>query len=278
MNTGAATRLILLLAVAWAAGCGSVRQGGPSGFLNRGSDLGPVVGDELLANAWERTRLPDSAPWFGWLWSDPSPCGEPVSYLPREGDLVLMTSRSPAYSLLYALGGAKHPLHMGMVVRRSCGELAILESGGSEDKRVTLLPVESRFCQYLGDSRDGLIWIRPVRGELCPCQSQALTCFAESQLGKEFATVRSAMFVMPGDPKLETTPDQEKWFCSELVIEGLKQAGLVRGLPRPAAILPEDVYHNRNVDLDFYWLPAVQWTAVPELPVRRPFGAPLRPE
>lgn len=99
-----------------------------------------------------------------------------------------------------------------------------------------------------------------------------------SQVGKEFGTVRSALFVLPGEPQIKTSPDQEKWFCSEIVAEALKQADLVRGLPRPAAIHPEDFYHNRNIDLDFYWLPALRWSACPTFPNRLPPMAPRHPE
>jgi hypothetical protein len=167
---------------------------------------------------------------------------------------------------------------MGMIVKTSRGDLAILESGGSQDKRVSLRPVGDRFREYLCTEKDAAIWIRQTRGPLNDCQSAALTCFAESQLGKEFATVRSAMFVMPGEPKLRTSPDQEKWFCSEIVVEALKQADLVRGLPRPAAILPEDFYHNRNIDLDFYWFPSLRWSLCPNFPTRLPTLAPRHPE
>jgi hypothetical protein len=214
------------------------------------------------------------APPAGWLWVDPD-CGIPAeAYVPREGDIVLMTSRSVSYAVLYAMGGATHPFHMGLVVRTSCGELALLESGGAPDKRVSLLPVEARLCEYLATTRAGLIWVRPISGPLCECRSHALTHFAESQVGKEFATVRSAWFVMPGESQLLTSPDQERWFCSEIVIEALRQADLVRGIPRPAAILPQDVFYNSDIDLDFYWLPSMQWTPQPALPARRPLFAP----
>jgi hypothetical protein len=54
--------------------------------------------------------------------------------------------------------------------------------------------------------------------------------------------------------------------------------GLVRGLPRPAAILPEDFYHDREIDLAWGWLPSLTWTPRPVPPCRRPRWAPLRPE
>jgi hypothetical protein len=214
----------------------------------------------------------------GWIWPDHCGCAQPINYVPREGDILLMSSRNALYTFLYGLGGVGHPLHMGMIVKTSCGELAILESGGSQDKRVSLLPVHERLIEYLGSAKDVVIWVRPIMGPLHDYQSAQLTCFAESQVGKEFSTIRSALFVLPGEPQVKTSPEQEKWFCSEIVVEALKQADLVRGLPRPAAINPEDCYHNRDIDLDFYWLPALRWSRCPTFPTRLPPMAPKRPE
>ncbi len=90
--------------------------------------------------------------------------------------------------------------------------------------------------------------------------------------------IRSAMFVLPGEPKYETSADQPDWFCSEIVAEALKQAELVRGLARPAAISPDDFFHNRDIDLNFNWFPALSWTPHRQQPTSRPRRAPRRPE
>ncbi len=213
----------------------------------------------------------------GWLWTDPE-CGHSHPYTPREGDLVMMTSRSCSYTFAYTISGAGHPLHIGMVVRNACGELRLLESGMLEGKRVTMRPVISRICEYLADSKDGLIWIRQTCEPLSEHQSQALTAFAESQCGKEFAQIRASMFILPFDAKLTTTPNQERWFCSELVVQALKQMGMVCPNVRPANILPDDIYHNRRVDLSPYYLASQQWTPKQCIPSERPLLAPVRPD
>lgn len=173
-----ATRMILCLSVVISlTGCSSLISG-RQGLLAKGASRTVPHPGEIADCLLERNEDPSLCSTAGWIWPDHCGCQHPINYVPREGDVVLMSSRNPLYTFLYALGGAGHPLHMGMIVRTSGGELAILESGGSEDKRVSIRPVQERLIEYLGSAKDVAIWVRPVMGPLHDYQSAQLTCFA----------------------------------------------------------------------------------------------------
>src|SRR5262245_22441597 len=75
--------------------------------------------------------------------------GEPqrkvVRYRPREGDLVFFDDRNPAWMVLFAWAGTGPPLHMGIVVKKSDGTLAVLEAGPDDTVWVTLQELETRL-------------------------------------------------------------------------------------------------------------------------------------
>ena len=83
----------------------------------------------------------------------PSPCGwlrcgaDLVAYSPREGDLVFFDDRSPAWTALFVLAGTGPPLHMGIVVRRLGGGMAILEAGPDDTVWVKLQDAGPRLRQ-----------------------------------------------------------------------------------------------------------------------------------
>lgn len=269
--------LLLFSTMLLASGCTSTNRSAFNLNLPQtpGNRVDPGAVTDCLLNRWNSGS---NEPGTGWIWPDHALKNDPISYSPREGDIVIFTSRSPIYVLVYSLGGTGHPFHIGLIVRRSDGTLAILESGAVGGEKVKLSPVGPRLKQYRCEKKDALFWVRPICFSLTAQQSRCLTSFAEAQVGKEFGTARAARFALPGEPKTKSTSNQETWFCSELTAQALKHAGMIRGVPRPAAILPDDFYHNRDIDLNFGWQPSLAWTMTDERPNRRPLLAPLRPE
>ncbi|HMO15675.1 MAG TPA: hypothetical protein PKD64_10240 [Pirellulaceae bacterium] len=219
-----------------------------------------------------RSQSPETSSQFGWIW--PNSGDEPVPYIPSEGDIVLMSSFSPVYSLLFSLGGTGHPLHAAMVVKNSRGELDLFEVGVLDRRRVTLSPLAQRFHDYYRERTSATIWIRSLRVPLCEERSRALTAFAESQHGKSFSYIRSASAAITGNIGIPSTPQQGQWFCSELVVQALKEANLIDEQARPEGMVPSDFYYNMKIDLNPLWLPAASWTIDPTPDNDRPYLAP----
>jgi hypothetical protein len=214
---------------------------------------------------------------FGWLLAHPdTELVAPIPYLPQEGDIVITTSCC-LHVRLFKLAGTGHPLHVGLLVKNEQGELTLFEST-VVDRGVTMFPAEERFQHFLDNHRSPLIWVRPIRKPLTAEQSEKLTQFALSQRRKGFAFMRSAAFVLPVERIHRTSSRQWTWFCTELTIEGASQAELLNTRINPATVLPEDIYHNRKIDLSAGWLPATTWSPDPVWPTDRPKGAPLRPD
>jgi len=233
--------------------------------------------DELSPLGRETQQINPSPSSFGWLVPHPNTDRiSPIPYLPREGDIVITTSCCH-HVRLFKLAGTGHPLHVGLLVKNENGELTFFEST-VVDRGVTMFPAEERFQHFIDNHRSPLIWVRPIREPLTPEQSQKLTQFALSQQKKGFAFMRSAAFVLPVERIHKTSTKQWTWFCTELTIEGVCQAELLSTQVNPATILPEDIYHNRKIDLNGGWLPATTWAPSPAWPSDRPKGAPTRPE
>src|SRR5205823_2870989 len=85
----------------------------------------------------------------GWLWPGcpTSGCACRVPYCPHEGDVVFMTDAILVQSFTFWLAGTGHPQHMGLIVRRPDGSLAILESGGMR-RYVTIRPICERLMEH----------------------------------------------------------------------------------------------------------------------------------
>src|SRR5215211_3999916 len=66
------------------------------------------------------------------------PQNKVVAYTPREGDLVFFDDRSLIWTVLFAWAGTGPPLHMGIVVKKADGSLAVLEAGPDDTVWVTL--------------------------------------------------------------------------------------------------------------------------------------------
>lgn len=200
----------------------------------------------------------------GTLWhepGDPLPChGE--RYQPREGDLVFFSSVNPAFVLAYSLAGSFHPWHVGMIVRHSSGELVVMESGGIKNHCVVLRPIYHRLSRYLGYLPRARIWVRRIKHPLTPEQSRCLTAFAERQCGKRFCPLlRLGQMVLPGRPLDPSHPDQDRWFCAELVTESLRTCGLVPWAQLyPEATTPRDLFIDECPNLSCGWERPRTWS------------------
>src|SRR4051794_16699562 len=82
-----------------------------------------------------------------------------VAYEPREGDLVFYDDHSAVWTALFALADTGPPLHMGIVVKKPGGGLAVLEAGPDDTVWVDLLDVVPRLHQFQRKYR-GTITVR----------------------------------------------------------------------------------------------------------------------
>jgi hypothetical protein len=193
-----------------------------------------------------------------------------IPYLPREGDLVFYDDRSPVWLPLFALAGTGPPLHMGMVVRKADGKLAVLEAGPDDTLWVALLDLGPRLKQFHDAFPDGTIMIRRCKTALSRDRSAALTKFAEAQKGKRYAVLRllsqGTKFRVRGP--LEqllggTELDRSSWTCAELAVA----AGTVVELFDPRTVkanvtYPRDLVDNRRHDLSAAWQDAARWQPI----------------
>ena len=209
----------------------------------------------------------------GFIWPE-TKTQSPVDYVPCEGDIVLMTSRSFWYTCGYLLARSGHPFHAGLVVRRNDDTLALLEACGDRCRSVSITPLKPRLLDYLDSNTAALIWVRARKRPLAAQQSAMLTQFAELQNGKPFGYFRLATYLLPIRPRLAAKPDQSSWYCSELSVAALESAGLLDGDVPSSSILPNEIFHNRRINLNDGWLPAKAWAPHQQLADRRPLLAP----
>lgn len=192
--------------------------------------------------------------------------GALVRYGPREGDLVFFDDRSPTWGVLFALAGTGPPLHMGIVVKRPGGELAVLEAGPDDTVWVELRPLAWRLRQFDADFH-GKVTIRRCREALSRQQSFALTRFALLQEGKRYAVLR---LLAQGTPfrargplavvKARTHLGRGAWICSELAVAAAVVAGLLGRDEVPAnATYPRDLVDDRRHRLGAVWEAEAEW-------------------
>ncbi len=192
-----------------------------------------------------------------------------IAYAPREGDLVFYDDRNIFWTLLFAYAGTGPPLHMGIVVKKADGALAILEAGPDDTIHVALLDLEKRLPQFNNDFK-GTISIRRCKKALTKEQSQELTKFAEAQDGKRYAIGRLLLqgtSLRSRGPVRElifgkTYLDRDSWICSELAVA----AGTVVKLFDPKVVFanvayPRDLVDNARYDLADNWHDAAVWLA-----------------
>lgn len=190
------------------------------------------------------------------------------AYQPKEGDLVFFEDFDRRWALLFRMVGSGQPTHMGLIVRRSDGSLAVLESGPDWKKHVYLQPAQERLRSFKGG-----VWIRRVKKKLTPEASQRLTEFAEQQVGKRYATGRLLLQGTPVCARLglryryfaHTYVERTSWLCSEIVVAGGTVAGLFNPECHPAnAIYPRDLVDDAVYPLLHNWEEIGLWTPTPE--------------
>jgi len=192
---------------------------------------------------------------------------ETVAYTPREGDLIFYDDRNVFWTVLFAYAGTGAPLHMGMVVKKTDGSLAVLEAGPDDTIWVRLLDLEKRLPQFQRDF-DGPVTIRRCKKALTAEQSKALTQFAHAQDGKRYAIGRLLLqgtaFRSRGPIRElflgKTYLDRDSWICSELAVA----AGTLVNLFDPKSVhanvsYPRDLVDNARHDLSATWHDAGRW-------------------
>src|SRR5262245_9828949 len=197
--------------------------------------------------------------------------GEPkqaIAYHPSEGDLVFYDDKSILWTALFLWAGTGPPLHMGIVVKKSDGTLAVLEAGPDDTVHVAILDVASRLPQFDKDFKGSKITIRRCKKELTKEQSAALTKFAEAQDGKRYAVLRLLLqgtCLRSRGPirelfLAETVLDRSSWICSELSVAAGTVAGLFPKSVKANVTYPLDLVDNRRHDLSRIWQDAAVWS------------------
>ena len=190
----------------------------------------------------------------------------PQPYTPREGDMVFFDDHSPIWNVLFVWAGTGPPLHMGIVVKRYNGALAIIEAGPDDSIWVTIQAVAPRLRQFDKDFH-GTITIRRCKKDLSRERSKALTAFAEAQEGKMYAVIR---LLLQGTPFRSrgflrelffagTVLDRWSWICSELVVAAGTVADLFPARVKANVTYPQDIVNNRRHDLSRTWHDAETW-------------------
>jgi hypothetical protein len=190
----------------------------------------------------------------------------PRAYLPKEGDLVFYDDHNPFWTVLFLWAGTGPPLHVGLVVKKEDGALAVLEAGPDDTIWVNILDVGPRLRQFDKDYK-GTITIRRCKQELTPEKSEALTKFAKEQDGKRYAIVRlliqGTRFRFRGPIRelflARTDLDRSSWICSELAVAAATVAGLCPDSVKSNVTYPLDLVNNRRHDLSRVWHDAETW-------------------
>src|SRR5437899_10373331 len=110
-------------------------------------------------------------------------------YAPKEGDLIFYDDHNLFWTALFLWAGTGPPLHVGIVVKKDDGTLAVLEAGPDDTIWVNIQDVGPRLRQFHKDY-GGTISIRRCKQDLTPEKSETLTKFAKAQDGKRYAIVR----------------------------------------------------------------------------------------
>lgn len=187
-------------------------------------------------------------------------------YVPREGDLVFYDDHNPFWTVLFLWAGTGPPLHVGIVVKKPGGTLAVLEAGPDDTLWVEILDVGPRLAKFQENYR-GTITIRRCKKELSREQSAALTKFAQAQDGKRYAVLRLLLqgtcFRTRGPIRelflAQTHLDRWSWICSELVVAAGTVAGLFPSSVKSNVAYPLDLVNNRRHNLSRTWHDAEIW-------------------
>jgi hypothetical protein len=116
----------------------------------------------------------------------------------------------------------------------------VVEADGSASEvvrgvlpHVRVRPLQNRLTDY-----DGNIYIRPVHRSIDQPISRA---FLEKHLGRQYETLSTAMELIGSVININTKPNEERTFCSELVTMFYKDAGIIPGNVLANNIIPEEL-------------------------------------
>jgi hypothetical protein len=214
---------------------------------------------------------------IGTLWARDGSWGG-VPYFPSEGDLYLFDLVIPSYVILYPLAHSWFPWHSALVVRRTTGDLALFEVGGDDHNYAVLRPPGERLPTSMAKKATRQqVWVRRIKQPLTLEQSRELMTFAETQAYKPFVfRPQLALLALPGKPMPKSSPENPRWFCSAMVVEGLIVAGLLSHdqAPRPEVLTPRDLFVDKHLDLSARWEAPVLYSPTDQPP---PPGPPLAP-
>lgn len=222
--------------------------------------LTPAGPDPLGSEVYRPAYLPAEAP-FGYLYAPAfdvhvEPRFPATVYIPKAGDVILLSDTNRFWTLLYRLAFTGKPGHGGLVVTMPDGRLGFLEAGFNSTQWTRLTPLDYRLNQYAGYA-----WVRPRFVPLAADQDRRLTEFAAAAADTPYATKRFMLQVTPFRSRgpLRTLvigkPHglREKMMCGEAIVEALVYAGVIDGrTARPAATYPQDLFYDesRNHYLD----------------------------
>jgi hypothetical protein len=188
-------------------------------------------------------------------------------YWPQPGDIIVYDNANKFFHLMFKMANTAPPTHAAMVIARADGTPALLELAGPRTMtaQVCIMDVEPRLASYPGTAE-----VRRIRRPLTPEQSEELTRFAESQVGKRFALFRCVLLGTPFCPREglrrewfgHTYASRQRWFCSELVVAAGASAHLYEPTAHCAnAVVPRDLAVDEKVDLSKLYYPPVPWSA-----------------
>src|SRR5260370_387309 len=96
--------------------------------------------------------------------------GQPRTYLPQPGDVMVYTDSNKFWAITHDLALAFEPHGSGVVVARADGSLGILEAGPNDCLWVGVLDLLPHLREY---EAKGPVWIRKRKTPLTPEQSAA---------------------------------------------------------------------------------------------------------
>jgi len=133
------------------------------------------------------------------------------------GDLLLFRSKGALQGVIRAIGGGKYD-HVGLVLKLAQGNIALLESTGSDGVGICTW---KEFCENGWHLLYPILALRRVGFDRSPARLTALQKWCTQIIGKPYSLTFGKLFQRKsvssgGDPT------DEAFFCSQLVAEALK--------------------------------------------------------
>ena len=180
-------------------------------------------------------------------------------YEPREGDVFIGVARRLCSRPVMRVFTRTNEIHAGIMVKDSCGNVRLLEADRGTGVRM------HDPIAYLADYRQnyGDVYIRRLTFDLSEEESEALTCFAEEIIGRDYAAIHELINAVFAQPFIDrASPGQwlenpDRWFCSEVVVAALQEAGLLHPDIRSSSMIPNYLMGDL---LAPDWDPPHRWT------------------